>query len=90
MEWINYSKQKPPLGEEVIAYNKKWIDEDFNPKGTRVGFLSDNGFISAFWWDTQDDYIAIDKSKVDTNPFFFQRHVDNTEPEYWMEIPKFI
>lgn len=29
----------------------KWIDEDFNPNGTRVGFLGDDGFISAEWND---------------------------------------
>ena len=46
--YINYQEQKPPIGVEVIAYNHKWVDEDFNSKGTRIGFLSDDGFISAF------------------------------------------
>lgn len=38
MEWINYSKQKPPFGKEVIAYNKKWIDEDLILKVLELDF----------------------------------------------------
>ena len=36
---INYTD----VYEEVIGYNPAWIDEDFNPNGTRIGFLSDYG-----------------------------------------------
>ena len=36
--YINYQEQKPPIGVEVIAYHHKWVDEDFNPNGTRIGF----------------------------------------------------
>lgn len=79
----------PPCGEEVLAYNSKWVNYDFNPRGIRVGFRTDEGFVSAFWWDYQDDYIAIDKSKCESNPEFFVNHLDNTEPEYWLELPSF-
>lgn len=34
--WNKVSEKELPYGEEVIAFNKKWIDEDFNPNGTRV------------------------------------------------------
>ena len=47
--WNKVSEKELPYGEEVIAFNKKWIDEDFNPNGTRVGFLGDDGFISAMY-----------------------------------------
>ena len=53
MEWNKVSEKKIPFGEEVIAFNEKWIDEDFNPNGTRIGFLQDDGFISATWNDKQ-------------------------------------
>ena len=56
MEWNKVSEKELPLGEEVIAFNKEWIDEDFNPNGTRVGFLQDDGFVSATWNDEQDCY----------------------------------
>ena len=88
--YINYQEQKPPIGVEVIAYNHKWIDEDFNPNGIRIGFLSDDGFISAFWWDEQDCYETISKLHCEGNEYFYKNHIDNTEPEFWFPIPKFI
>ena len=88
--YINYQEQKPPFGVEVIAYHHKWVDEDFNPNGTRIGFLSDDGFISAFWWDEQDCYETISKQHCESNKDFFKRHIDNTEPEFWFSIPKFV
>ena len=87
--YINYQEQKPPIGVEVIAYNHKWVDEDFNSNGTRIGFLSDEGFISAFWWDEQDCYETISKLHCEDDEDFFENHIDNTEPEFWFPIPKF-
>ena len=88
--YINYQEQKPPFGVEVIAYHHKWVDEDFNPNGTRIGFLSDEGFISAFWWDYQDCYETISKSHCESDEDFYENHIDNTEPEFWFPIPKFV
>ena len=88
--WINYKEKEPPFGVEVIAYHHKWVDEDFNPNGTRIGFLSDDGFISAFWWDEQDCYETISKQHCESNRDFYRSHIDNTEPEFWVPIPKFI
>lgn len=50
------SEKEIPFGEEVIAFNEKWIDEDFNPNGTRVGFIQDDGFVSATWNNEDDCY----------------------------------
>ena len=86
--WINYKEEKPPFGVEVIAYHHEWIDEDFNPNGTRIGFLSDDGFTSAFWWDEQDCYETISKQYCESNKDFYANHIDNTEPEFWFPIPK--
>lgn len=44
--WNKVSEKELPYGEEVIAFSEKWIDEDRNPSGIRVGFLRDDGFIS--------------------------------------------
>ena len=55
--WIKIDADHPlPYGQEVIGYNKEWVDEDFNPSGTRVGFLNDIGFISAKWVNDLDCY----------------------------------
>lgn len=92
LKWHDFSIEKPPIGTEVIAYHHKWINEDFNPSGQRVGFLTDDGdFISAYWWDTQDDYIGLSHRSCDANEGF-DHNSDNIkyiEPEWWMEIPKF-
>ena len=88
--YINYQEQKPPFGVEVIAYHHKWVDEDFNPNGTRIGFLSDEGFTSAFWWDEQDCYETISKEICESDEDFYKNHIDNTEPEFWLPIPKFV
>ena len=40
MKWNKVSENEIPFGEEVIAFNEKWIDEDFNPNGTRIGFFA--------------------------------------------------
>lgn len=88
--YINYQEQKPPFGVEVVAYHHKWVDEDFNPNGTRVGFLGDEGFISAFWWDYQDCYETISKLNCESNRDFYRSHIDNTEPEFWFPIPEFV
>ena len=87
--WINYKEEKPPFGVEVIAYHHKWVDEDFNPNGTRIGFLSDEGFTSAFWWDYQDCYETISKQHCESNKDFYASHIENTEPEFWLPMPKF-
>ena len=55
--WVKIdANHQPPYGQEVIGYNKEWINEDFNPSGTRIGFLSDVGFHSAKWNNDQDCY----------------------------------
>ena len=86
--WINYKEEKPPFGVEVIAYHHKWFDEDFNPNGTRIGFLSDDGFISAFWWDEQDCYETGSKQQCERNKEWYANHIDNIEPELLGTFPK--
>lgn len=87
--WIKYNNKMPEEGIEVIAFHHKWINEDFNPNGTRIGFLNgDKEFTTAYWWDYQDSYITINKSICEDDKDFHINHMDNTEPEYWMPIPK--
>ena len=84
--WRNFKEIKPVEGVEVIAFHHKWVSEEFNPRGIRIGFLTYDGFISAFWWDDQDTYLTISKNEVLSNPSFYESHLDNTEPEFWCEI----
>lgn len=98
MTWINYNEQKPPLGIPVLAYHHLWVDEDFNPKGIREGFLTDNlasddstyDFVSAHWWNEQDCYMTISKIEIEGHEQGYSENILNSiEPEYWMEIPEF-
>lgn len=45
MNWKKFKEEKPSEGEEVLAYHPSWIDEDFNPRGIRIGF-----------WNGGDDF----------------------------------
>lgn len=55
MNWKKFKEEKPSEGEEVLAYHPSWIDEDFNPRGIRIGFWNGgDDFKSAHWWDYQD------------------------------------
>ena len=42
--WQKVSERMPEMGVEVIGYNRDWVDEDFNPNGTRVCFYDDTGW----------------------------------------------
>jgi hypothetical protein len=73
--WRDFEKN-PPTHEmmEVLAFSEKWIDIDFNPLGTRVGFVNGEGeFCSAAWIDYHDCYTE---------------SVEVT-PSYWMPFPVF-
>ena len=64
--WVKIDADHPlPYGQEVIGYNKEWVEEDFNPSGTRVGFLTDTGFISAKWDNDQDFYCTVSEEGDD-------------------------
>ena len=66
--WIKIDEDHPlPDGQEVIGYNKEWVHKDFNPSGTRIGFLTDTGFISAKWVNDQDCYGTCSEEGDDYN-----------------------
>jgi hypothetical protein len=43
-------------GIEYLLYNEEWIDEDFNPEGTRIGFYNGGEWLTAKWCDYHDEY----------------------------------
>ena len=57
-DWIKIDPFHPlPKFEEVLAFNKEWIEADWNPKGVRIGYLTDEGsFISAYYCPDPEDY----------------------------------
>ena len=90
MIWKIYKNELPPMGEEVLAFNKEWINEDYNPNGTRIGFQTDEGFISAYWWSYQDCYMTIPHSECDDNDSYSDEIRDHIEPEKWISLKNLI
>lgn len=94
--WHKTSEEMPEFGVEVIAYHEKWIDEDFNPNGTRAGFIQDDGFTSASWNNEQDCY---NTCRVEGDDYYkgvsgipgmddyYKQSVKPNMPTHWMEIP---
>lgn len=73
MQWKLTEKDRPEFGVEVIGFSPLWEDEDFNPKGVRIGFFNDMGtFTQARWNDSQDCYIS---------------DFDGELPYAWIHIP---
>lgn len=66
MNWKKFKEEKPSEGEEVLAYHPSWIDEDFNPRGIRIGF-----------WNGGDDF----KSAEFLRNVAADIWVEYTEPE---------
>ena len=98
IEWIDINKQPLEEGIEVIAYNEKWIDEDFNPNGTRIGFLNGDGnFTSATWnneqdcydtcWEEGDDYYK-GVSGIPGEDEYHRQFAKPNMPTHYMLIPK--
>lgn len=63
----------PEEGVEVIGFNPEWIDEDFNPNGTRACTYFDECWISAKWNDYSDSYNSR----------------DSESPTHWCLVPSF-
>ena len=51
---------RPEIGREVVGWHPDWQDDDNNPEGIRLGFLTETGegwdFVSTWWNDYQDAY----------------------------------
>lgn len=83
---IPYDEIKPEISEEVICFNPAWINEDFNPKGIRVGFRTDDDFVSCHYWNYQDSYMTISHAECDDNEFYSENIRNNIEPTHWKKI----
>jgi hypothetical protein len=86
MKWKNYNEIKPPHGIEILAHNPMWIDEDYNPKGIRIGFEYAEGFVSAHYWNYQDCYMTISHTECDDNECYSDEIKNSIEPTLWIEL----
>lgn len=97
MGWNKVSEKELPFGEEVIAFNEEWINQDFNPNGTRIGFLQDDGFVSATWdgeydcydtcYEEGDDYYKGVPGIISAPEIRCKQFALPNMPTHWMKIP---
>ncbi len=64
----------PPANIPFIGFSKEWIDEDFNPKGTRECFLNGDELYYSPKWCNYHDYWQT----VECTPTHFM-HIPNTD-----------
>ncbi len=84
--WVSVKDNPPEEGIEFLLYNEKWIDEDFNPKGIRVGFLDGlGGWISSHWCNTHDEYHTRISSEDDKQ--FEDFKGENQVPTHYWPLP---
>jgi len=85
--WIPVSEELPPLGIECIFKSDKWINEDFNPQGIRIGFKDDlMGYVSSYWCDYHDCYMTR-YSNEDDESLELSKGIDQI-PTHWKPIER--
>ena len=85
MNWFDVNKTDVPEGIELLLYNEVWINEDFNSKGIRIGFLDGDGtWITAYWCNYHDEYHTR-RSDTDDEQFKLSKGIDQI-PTYWTHI----
>jgi hypothetical protein len=77
-KWISVDDKLPIDGCEVIGFNEKWIDEDFNPNGTRIcGYNDGICWIIVRWNPSQDCWMT---------DFTDDSDCQSEIPTHWMSI----
>jgi len=83
--WISVSERIPDQGIEVLLFSDKWIDEDFNPNGTRIGYLDGIAeWVSAYWCNYHDEYHT--RTSVEDDSMFAEVKAIYQIPTHWMPI----
>ena len=92
--WVSIDEHPLEQFTEVLAFNKAWINEDKCPNGVRIGFLGEDGFISATWNMEQDCYDTVYEQGDDYyqgNIFVIEEEKKKALPNmptHYMLIPK--
>lgn len=83
--WIPIEEELPELGVEVLFKNEKWINEDYNPDGVRIGFRDDGaGYVTAYYCSYHDEYHT--RNSEEDNGQFEQAKAEDQIPTHWRPI----
>ena len=85
--WIPIPEELPPEdGQEILLKNEKWINEDYNTKGVRVGSYCDEIWTSAYWCGHHDEYHTRTSDEDDDQ--FTDSLAINQIPTHWRPIER--
>lgn len=92
-DWFKVIETPPEQGVEIIGFSKEWIDEDFNPEGTRICYMQDlliggldenpeHIWSSAAWCNTCDEWHT-----VNSDDEIVEGQLPRTPPTHWRPKP---
>jgi len=85
--WIPIEEELPVEdGQDILLKNQKWIDEDYNTTGVRIGSYGDGKWISAYWCRTHDEYHT--RTSEDDDTTFTDSLAENQIPTHWRPIER--
>jgi hypothetical protein len=85
--WIPIEEELPPEdGQDILLKNEKWINEDYNVNGVRIGCYGDGKWMSASWCNNHDEYHTR-TSEIDDETFTDSLAV-NQIPTHWRPIER--
>jgi len=82
--WIPVDSELPEEGIEVLFKSDKWINEDYNPNGTRIGFYNGDWYTTAYWCNYQDCYM--ERTSDEDDDTFEDSLAINQIPTHWKLI----
>lgn len=82
---IKSEKDYPEKGTEVLLFKKSWINQDYNPRGVRIGYLDDvSGWVSAYWCNYHNAYHT--RTSNEDNDQFEDFKSINQIPTHWKPL----
>jgi len=84
--WIPIEELPPMDGQDILIKNEKWIDEDFNENGVRIGCYGDGIWTSAYWCNTHDEYHT--RTSDEDDEAFEDSKAEDQIPTHWRPIDR--
>lgn len=81
--WIETKNDLPPVCTEVLGWHPAWVDEDYNPEGVCVCFLTDDDadtWMVSVWDNEQDTW-------QDHTTGMRKYNEQTPMPTHWMQKP---
>ncbi|MEO7046575.1 MAG: hypothetical protein ABI091_14790 [Ferruginibacter sp.] len=82
-KWIDAKKELPPENTIVHGFNKKWIDEEYNPEGVRSCFMDQDGEWNSAKWDNEQDNWHNESTWAEKGHYWY-----GVAPTHWKPLPK--